>query len=58
MKKFIAILAAAALGTPALAGPYANIENNAGFTGSDFNGHVTDFQLNHGRNHTHLVSLK
>ena len=45
MKKFIAILSAAALGTPALAGPYVNIENNAGFTGSNFNGHVTDFHL-------------
>ena len=45
MKKFIAILSAAALGTPALAGPYANVENNAGFTGSNFNGHVTDFHL-------------
>jgi hypothetical protein len=45
MKKIIAILSAAALGTPALAGPYVNIENNAGFTGSDFNGHATDFAL-------------
>ena len=45
MKKFIAILAAAALGTPAVAGPYVNVENNAGFTGSNFNGHVTDFHL-------------
>ena len=45
MKNFIAILSAAALGTPALAGPYVNIENNAGFTGSDFNGHATDFHL-------------
>lgn len=45
MKKFIAILSVAALGTPALAGPYVNIENNAGFTGSDFNGHATDFHL-------------
>ena len=45
MKKFIAILSAAALGTPALAGPYVNVENNAGFTGSNFNGHVTDFHL-------------
>ena len=29
--------------TAAIAGPYVNIENNAGFTGSDFTGHVTDF---------------
>lgn len=44
--KFFAILPAVAfLATPAIAGPYANIENNAGFSGSDFNGHVTDFHL-------------
>jgi hypothetical protein len=29
----------------AIAGPYVNIENNAGFTGSDFSGHVTDFHV-------------
>ena len=45
MKKFIALVSVAALGTPVVAGPYANIENNAGFTGSKFNGHVTDFHL-------------
>ena len=44
--KFFAILPAALVAaTPALAGPYVNIENNAGFSGSDFNGHVTDFHL-------------
>ncbi len=45
MKKIIAILSAAALGTPAVAGPYVNVENNAGFTGSNFGGHVTDFHV-------------
>jgi len=29
----------------AFAGPYVNVENNAGFTGSDFNGSVTDFHV-------------
>ena len=29
----------------ALAGPYVNIENNAGFTGSDFEGSVTETHL-------------
>ena len=44
--KFLAILPTVAiLATPAIAGPYANIENNAGFSGSNFNGHVTDFHL-------------
>jgi hypothetical protein len=37
----VAIFAA----TPALARPYINIENNAGFSGSNFNGHATDFHL-------------
>jgi hypothetical protein len=44
--KFFAILPAALIAAaPAVAGPYVNIENNAGFTGSDFNGHVTDFHV-------------
>ena len=29
----------------AIAGPYVNVENNAGFTGSDFEGHATDFHV-------------
>ena len=30
----------------AIAGPYVNVENNAGFTGSDFTGQVTtDFHV-------------
>tara|TARA_R100000329_G_scaffold147222_1_gene134629 strand:- start:4833 stop:5186 length:354 start_codon:yes stop_codon:yes gene_type:complete len=29
----------------AIAGPYVNVENNAGFTGTDFNGHQTDFHV-------------
>lgn len=45
MKKFITILSTLALGAPALAGPYVNVENNAGFSGSNFNGHATDFHL-------------
>ena len=47
MKKFIAICTAIAMGTPALAhhGAYVNVENNAGFSGSNFTGHVTDFHL-------------
>jgi len=44
--KFLAILPATLLAAaPALAGPYVNVENNAGFTGSDFTGHVTDFHV-------------
>jgi hypothetical protein len=32
-------------GSSALAGPYVNIENNAGFTGSDYNGSLTEFAV-------------
>jgi len=45
MKKIIALISVAAFATPAIAGPYLNVENNAGFSGSDFTGHVTDFHL-------------
>ena len=40
-----AVVSAAALASPVLAGPYANVENNAGFTGSNFNGSVTDMHV-------------
>ena len=36
---------AAVLASPASAGPYVNIENNAGFTGADFAGSVTDMAV-------------
>ena len=40
--------AAAALSVSAgaaVAGPYVNVENNAGFTGNDYNGAVTDLHV-------------
>ena len=37
-----AVSMAAALASPALAGPYLNVENNAGFLGSKFTSSVTD----------------
>ena len=39
---FAAVAAVAMSSTAALAGPYVNLENNAGFTGSDFEGSVTE----------------
>jgi len=45
MKKFITFLSAAALGAPALAGPYANVEMNSGYSGSDFTGSATDVHV-------------
>ena len=45
MKSIIATGILLGFGSAAVAGPYVNIENNAGFTGSDFNAHVTDFHV-------------
>ena len=42
MKALFLAGAASFLAAPALAGPYVNIENNAGFTGSDYDGSVTE----------------
>ena len=36
---------AAVLASPVYAGPFVNLENNAGFTGSDFGGSVTDMHV-------------
>ena len=43
-------VSAVALASPALAGPYVNVENNAGFAGGDgldmdYTGSVTDFHV-------------
>ena len=45
MKALLLAGAASFMAAPALAGPYVNIENNAGFTGSDYEGAVTEFHL-------------
>jgi hypothetical protein len=45
LKAASAVIASLALAAPAVAGPYANIENNAGWAGSDFGGHTTDFHI-------------
>ena len=45
MKSIIATGILLGLGSAAVAGPYVNIENNAGLAGSDFLGHTTDFHL-------------
>ena len=44
---FVAAAAAAAFAAPgaALAGPYVNVETNAGWTGSDYSGATTDFHV-------------
>tara|TARA_B100001939_G_scaffold66738_2_gene55564 strand:- start:5059 stop:5436 length:378 start_codon:yes stop_codon:yes gene_type:complete len=44
---FAAAAAAAAFAAPgaALAGPYVNVETNAGWTGTDYTGATTDFHV-------------
>ena len=42
MKSIIAVAALSALSAPAFAGPYANVENNAGWVGNDFIAAVTE----------------
>ena len=46
---FAAAAAAAAFAAPgaALAGPYVNVETNAGWTGTDYTGATTDFHVGH-----------
>ena len=45
-KSAIALAAAAPLmAAPALAGPYVNVEANAGWTGSEYNGATTDLHV-------------
>ena len=45
-KSAIALAAAAPLmAAPALAGPYVNVEANAGWTGDDYTGATTDIHV-------------
>ena len=46
IKSIAAAAAATAMGAgSAFAGPYVNIENNAGFVGSDYSGATTEFHV-------------
>lgn len=45
LKTASAAIACVALAAPAVAGPYANVENNAGWAGSSFAGSATDLHL-------------
>jgi microcystin degradation protein MlrC len=46
IKSVFAAAAASVLSAgAAVAGPYVNVENNAGFTGSDYNGALTEFHV-------------
>ena len=45
MKSIIATGILLTAGSAAMAGPYANVESNLGFTGSNYNGAVTDVHV-------------
>ena len=51
MKSFSCLAGALAFGaSAAVAGPYANVEANAGWVGSDYSGNVTDLHLGYEHN--------
>ena len=45
MKTLALALASTLVALPASAGVYVNVENNAGYTGTDYTGAVTDFHV-------------
>ena len=45
MKKIALALAATLASTPAMAGPYVNVETNANYTGSDYTSRATDLHI-------------
>ena len=46
MKTLLALtVAASAVATPVFAGPYANVESNTGYQGTDYQGSTTDFHV-------------
>ena len=45
MKRIALALASTLAAGPAFAGVYVNVENNAGFTGSDYTSSTTDFHV-------------
>ena len=45
MKKLALALAASIASTPAMAGPYVNVETNANYTGSDYTSRATDLHI-------------
>ena len=45
MKKLALVLATTLVSTPAMAGPYVNVETNADYTGSDYTSRATDLHV-------------
>ena len=57
MKSIITVAALSALSAPAFAGPYANIENNAGWVGNDFTAAVTEVHAGYEWETSETVSI-
>ena len=45
MKKLALVLATTLASTPAMAGPYVNVESNTSYTGSDYTSRATDLHV-------------
>ena len=50
MKKLALVLTTALVSTPAMAGPYVNVESNANYTGSDYESRSTDLHVGYENN--------
>ena len=50
MKKLALVLATTLVSTPAMAGPYVNVETNADYTGSDYTSRATDLHVGYENN--------
>ena len=50
MKKLAIVLASTLASTPAMAGPYVNVESNASYTGSDYTSRATDLHIGYENN--------
>ena len=50
MKKLALVLATTLVSTPAMAGPYVNVESNANYTGSDYESRSTDLHVGYENN--------
>ena len=50
MKKLALVLVTTLASTPAMAGPYVNVESNANYTGSDYTSRATDLHIGYENN--------
>ena len=50
MKKLALVLATTLVSTPAMAGPYVNVESNSSYTGSDYKSRTTDLHIGYENN--------